>query len=222
MTGPAPTNRTNASGRAVPGREDDESDGDREEARRARRGERRTRTPAKLRRLVPPLYGSGRFCGQICGARFSTKYQKTVRDKRNRSRDTGSPIGKISSNLVQSLPDRLQSSVAIDGRRTCAEALHALLAILRALCTLRTQKTKNTRTATASRKTIMMTLTAPAGNVRPVTGIWLVLSSAKGVSATRSVRLGFHEVAQHRRLRPTTAPGHRHVRTPLARGLAPV
>eukprot|EP01043_Picozoa_sp_COSAG02_P059043 COSAG02_NODE_7452_length_3007_cov_1.526479_2_plen_68_part_00 len=67
----------------------------------------------------------------------------------------------------------------------------------------------------------MMTLTMPTGNVRPVTGIWLVLSSAKGVSAMRNVRVGFHEVAQRRRIRPT-APGHRLVRTPRARDLAPV
>ncbi len=104
---------------------------------------------------------------------------------------------------------------------------------LRPVCTVSPQRTKKTRTArmrtarmrtarmrTASRKATMMMLTVAAGNVRPVTGIWLLLSSAKGVSATRNARVVSQGV-QRRRLRPT-APGHRLVRTPRARGLASV
>jgi hypothetical protein len=90
--------------------EDDENDGDRDESKESEESEENEESGEQGAEdgqceqcgcdLVPPLYGSGRFCGQICGARFSTKYQKTVRDKRNGSRDSGSSIGKVSSTFV--------------------------------------------------------------------------------------------------------------------------
>ena len=96
---------------------------------------------------------------------------------------------------------------------------------LRPVCTLSPQRTK-TRTArmktarmrTASRNATTMMMTVPAGNVRPVTGIWLLLSSAQGGSVTLNARVVSQGV-QRLRLTPTT-PGHRLVRTPFTRSLA--